>query len=333
MIQSAAPLAGDADGQTDVFAWTRDDGQLRLISTPEAGAPASGSTDAFLVAYSDFVFGAQAETFDGGRSVGGAGDGRVFFTTADSLTADDTDGDRFDVYAWSTDGSLELVSPPGDAQTDATYLESSPDGSRVFFTTDETLLPGDTDGGVDDIYLAILGGGSAPSKPVPTAAPAGPAAAAGALPQVPDTPVPASGTPKPVEPVDVDPPLDPVDEGDDDGDRAERAKLKARVGKRLGADGAKLVAKASAAGELRIRAVARLRRDGELRKVRVADVEEEIAAGERTRFDVALSDAAMERFEERGRLRVRFVLRLKPSGEQRAAKERVTVTLQSGQRR
>jgi hypothetical protein len=162
VLQSRAPLAGDSDGDTDIFAWTRDGG-LQLITTSPAAAVGDGN--ATLVASRNWEIGGTP--LNGGRSLGGPGDSRIFFTTAESLAAEDTDGGRRDVYAWSPGGAPTLVSPRGDAQHDALYFDNTDDGSRVFFHTTETVLPSDVDGGVLDVYAAVLGGGSAPSKPVP----------------------------------------------------------------------------------------------------------------------------------------------------------------------
>jgi hypothetical protein len=50
-------------------------------------------------------------------------------------------------------------------------VESSADGTKVYFNTTEGILPSDTDPNANDVYLAILGGGASPSKPPPDADP------------------------------------------------------------------------------------------------------------------------------------------------------------------
>ncbi len=170
VFMSRAPLAGSADNNSPkVFVWTRGGG-LKLISKPEADAPPSQPGEASIVPHN-----ASGEAVDplnelqplyGGRVVSDDGS-RVFFTTTQSLTAQDTDGGYRDVYMWTADGGLSLVTPPGSAPADLGYLDSSSDGSKVFFNTSETILPSDTDPGAVDVYEAILGGGSAPGKPAP----------------------------------------------------------------------------------------------------------------------------------------------------------------------
>lgn len=84
-----------------------------------------------------------------GTSANGAA---VFFTTADKLVPGDTDGGHVDVYERSA-GHTSLIStrnaPTDNGAFDAAYVGSTPDGSHVFFTTEERLVPGETDSSVD----------------------------------------------------------------------------------------------------------------------------------------------------------------------------------------
>jgi hypothetical protein len=82
-------------------------------------------------------------------------EGELYFDTADPLLAEDHNG-TLDVYQYH-DGRLTLISP-GDGPYDARFADATPDGSDVFFTTDEGILPGDTDRDVD-VYDARVGGG------------------------------------------------------------------------------------------------------------------------------------------------------------------------------
>jgi sugar lactone lactonase YvrE len=82
-------------------------------------------------------------------------DGRVFFSTGESLVAGDVNG-RQDVYVWR-DGVARLISD-GRAAADATFADASADGRDVFFTTSARLAGSDTDDEVD-LYDARQGGG------------------------------------------------------------------------------------------------------------------------------------------------------------------------------
>ncbi|HEX6689484.1 MAG TPA: hypothetical protein VF085_12610 [Solirubrobacterales bacterium] len=95
----------------------------------------------------------------GGISVDGS---HVFFETSAQVTGDDTDKAQ-DVYAWSG-GSVTRAStgPDGgnvEANANALFSGSSPDGSAVYFETGEQLDPvADTDAS-QDIYGRDLGAG------------------------------------------------------------------------------------------------------------------------------------------------------------------------------
>ncbi|MFA4927936.1 MAG: hypothetical protein WC558_05430 [Patulibacter sp.] len=170
VFMSKAPLAGTPDdGLSRVFSWSRDGG-LVAVAQPDADAPDSPPARSTIMPINlagglfemDPIKGARAASDDGSR---------VFFTTAQSLTAEDTDGGYDDVYAWTAGEGLRLVSPPGRAHHHAGYIDSSPDGTQVFFGTAEGVLASDTDPDAEDIYMATLGGGAPPTKPAPDADP------------------------------------------------------------------------------------------------------------------------------------------------------------------
>ena len=86
----------------------------------------------------------------------------LLFTSYTSFAAADRDGcprggnepGCYDAYEWSN-GAVRLVSTgpaDGNEPYDASVLASSPDLSRVLFTTSQSLVPADTDGGAPDIY-------------------------------------------------------------------------------------------------------------------------------------------------------------------------------------
>jgi len=83
--------------------------------------------------------------------------GEMFFDTSYPLVAEDHNATR-DVYRY-LDGQLTLISP-GNGPYVARFGDATPDGSDVFFTTDEALVPGDTDQSLD-VYDARVGGGFA----------------------------------------------------------------------------------------------------------------------------------------------------------------------------
>ncbi|WP_445151687.1 hypothetical protein [Baekduia sp. Peel2402] len=72
--------------------------------------------------------------------------GLMFFDTAARLVSADHNGSR-DVYSYQ-DGKLSLISP-GDGSFTARFADATPDGSDVFFTTDQPLVGQDTDESID----------------------------------------------------------------------------------------------------------------------------------------------------------------------------------------
>lgn len=93
--------------------------------------------------------------------------GHVFFSSSDQIVP----GDRnmaFDAYMY-VDGQPHLLSS-GRSSQDSVIADSSDDGSNVFFTTRDALVPEDDDGGSTDLYNARIGGGGFPVVP-PTPAP------------------------------------------------------------------------------------------------------------------------------------------------------------------
>jgi hypothetical protein len=121
--------AGDTDSSLDLY--ERSGSTTTLVSTGATGG--NGAFDAYFDGVSDDA-------------------SRVLFSTRESISALDTDS-RLDIYQRSA-GATTLISTGltgGNGAFDAYYDKASRDGTRVFFTTDESLLSGDTDT-VQDIY-------------------------------------------------------------------------------------------------------------------------------------------------------------------------------------
>jgi Tol biopolymer transport system component len=116
----------DTDARVDIYEWVG--GVISLVSTGP-----TGGNGAFDPTY---------------RGISADGT-HVFFTTDESLVPGDTDANR-DVYE-RAGGTTALVSigPSGNGTGSALYSGSSSDGTRVFFITNESLVPGDTDSDVD----------------------------------------------------------------------------------------------------------------------------------------------------------------------------------------
>ncbi len=91
-------------------------------------------------------------------------DGHVFFSTGDPLVDSDLNGAR-DVYEYdSASGEVRLLST-GRSPADSFFLDATPDGKEVFFSTRERLLGWDADNAAD-LYTAREGGGFVEPPPV-----------------------------------------------------------------------------------------------------------------------------------------------------------------------
>jgi hypothetical protein len=133
--------AADTDAKFDIYDRNTVASTTTLVSVGSPGG--NGAFDAF---------------FDG--SSGDAS--RVFFDTAESLVAADTDS-SFDVYE-RQGATLTLISKGPNAGNSAfhvTFVGATPDGTSVFMHSNEKLAFDDTDT-VQDVYRAGLFGGGYP---------------------------------------------------------------------------------------------------------------------------------------------------------------------------
>jgi hypothetical protein len=156
LFSTSADLLPEQDGNSvaDVYRWEND--TLSLLTPRVPGAP---ETDAHLggrFSFVPFVFG-PAMTVDASR---------VYFTSRTPFSPQDTDGERVDVYEWTSSG-IDLITPPGNAPFDHVYAGNSDDGQDVFFGSQQSIVGWDGDGGAADIYDARVGGGFPEPAPAP----------------------------------------------------------------------------------------------------------------------------------------------------------------------
>jgi hypothetical protein len=161
---TAKLVPGDTDnGFSDVYERFDDTAPgIETYVTREISTGPTGGNDA------------HAASFDGVSSDGE----RVFFSTAESLVAEDKDHST-DVYMRTGSGTTSLVSQGssacapvcGNGAAPATYVGSTPSGSKVFFVSTESLAEGDG-GETADVYVRDLGAAPATtalvSRPDPT---------------------------------------------------------------------------------------------------------------------------------------------------------------------
>lgn len=155
----ADPEECSANACRELFLFDAQSGQLSCMSCSMAGAPPDGETKL------------PGPTSFSGKSIGRPAyyarqvfdDGRVLFTTPNSLAPADVNGAP-DVYQY-IDGELKLISS-GAAVGASVFLDASPSGSNIFFTTPESLVASDADHALS-IYDARVEGGF-PEAPAPS---------------------------------------------------------------------------------------------------------------------------------------------------------------------
>lgn len=210
---SSAPLTGydntdavSGIADSEVFLYDAGTGKLVCAScNPSGGRPVGRENGgkktilyngpdwmaAWLVGHETNLYASRELAADGSR---------LFFTSGDALVARDTNG-RADVYQWEAPGTggckgipqdkgcVDLISSGQSAQ-DSEFLDASPSGDDVFFTTLSSLLPQDY--GLVDVYDARVQGGY---PPLPAAGAECEGEACQSPPPAPAHPTPATSVP------------------------------------------------------------------------------------------------------------------------------------------
>lgn len=152
-------LPADTDTQVDIYAWTRANSRLRLVTDgPDAGAFVGMATDGSHILYDLgpglYDWTPTGTTFIGtGRLIDLSDDGRtVYFDTRESLDPTDLDG-AIDGYVHGPAGYRVLTNP---TPTDAGLVAVKADGTTWVFQTADALVPEDVDS-LYDLYLVDAG--------------------------------------------------------------------------------------------------------------------------------------------------------------------------------
>jgi hypothetical protein len=164
----------NSNGQEELYRYDSAAGSLTCVSCNPSGASATGSAFFTSLGFTSLT----APDIRSQRPMSDDGS-RVFFDTPDRLLPADTNS-RLDVYEWEADGAgschssaqdggcLYLISSGKDT-TDSIFVDSSSDGSNVFFGTHAQLAPTDTDNR-GDLYDARVYGGFPAPPPAPSCA-------------------------------------------------------------------------------------------------------------------------------------------------------------------
>jgi hypothetical protein len=156
---STADLTGfDSRGFEELYRYDAADGSIVCVSCDPGGAPPSESalfTRSFN--YHDAAVVTPRPISEDGSY--------VFFDTASTLVPQASRG-VIHVYEWH-DGTISLIDSPSDP-VGSFFLDSSADGSNVFFGTHAQLVPQDTDLSGDVYDARIDGGFEQPAPPACT---------------------------------------------------------------------------------------------------------------------------------------------------------------------
>lgn len=176
---SVAPLTGfDNEGEEELFRYDADSEVLECVTCEADALPAHGEVS--------FQPHAAVVKPVNHLPQNVSDSGQVFFQTTRGLVLRDSNGQR-DVYEY--DGQLHLISK-GSGDGASGFLDATPSGSDVFFTTRDRLVGWDLDGAVD-AYDARVGGGFPEPSFVP---PPCEGEACLAAPQVPNDATPGSSS-------------------------------------------------------------------------------------------------------------------------------------------
>jgi hypothetical protein len=175
-LSSARLTSFDNEGKQEIYLYDALGGSIECASCSSDALPAAGYLQFDDESSLPPVNHLLKNTSDGGQ---------VFFETSRGLVPRDSNG-KIDVYEYE-DGQLHLISP-GTGGDDSHFLDATPSGSDVFFTTRDRLVGWDDDKNVD-AYDARVNGGLPEPPPQP---PACEGDACQPPPMVPSDPSPAS---------------------------------------------------------------------------------------------------------------------------------------------
>ncbi len=158
LFASSGDVTGyDPDGRRELYRYDADspmsegepgvqDNPVCVSCNPNGATPLVGSEFARSSVHLDDPAGGSPRGISE-EAKNGSGEGRndgsyVFFDSAESLVPQATNG-KIDVYEWH-EGTISLVGS-GQDSTNSFFLDSSENGSNVFFGTHAQLVPQDTD--------------------------------------------------------------------------------------------------------------------------------------------------------------------------------------------
>ncbi len=158
---AAKLLPGNTDTGVELYRYDANAGTLTLISENQGGS-GNGTANVTFATNEG-----PAALQPGGMRWMSEDGSRIVFVTSEPLVPEDLNTTP-DIYEWHA-GHLGLLSSGAANAKGMTYGGISANGSSVFFSTDETLVPEDHSNGDPELYDARLDGGflAAPTPPPP----------------------------------------------------------------------------------------------------------------------------------------------------------------------
>jgi hypothetical protein len=150
----------DNSGHLELYLYDADTGNIACPSCRTDGGAAVGDVGVGLDVVGETLWARYKP-----RAV--LDDGTVFFDTPDPLVGSDVNGTR-DVYS-VRGGHVTLISR-GELPTASQFRDATPDGSNVFFVTNDQLVGQDVDT-IPDMYDSRVAGGLPGQSPKPGPAP------------------------------------------------------------------------------------------------------------------------------------------------------------------
>jgi hypothetical protein len=149
----------DTDESQDVYLYDLNQDSVTRISQGASGGNGPFEANLNAIQFPELEPGDHRTAY----AIDAAGD-REFFATPEALLPEDVN-EKPDIYEWHG-GQLSLVTP-GEEEAEVKFAGASRDGMTVAFSTTQTLVPDDQDGGEADLYAARIGGGFPPVEPPP----------------------------------------------------------------------------------------------------------------------------------------------------------------------
>lgn len=155
---------GATTGSPGLYRWTPEGG-AEMIGLDKNGDKAEVDLAGSDKALQPFDGAAHFANKPQGRGI--SSDGSRIYLTTDAQMVEEDVNEVLDVYVWTEEDGMQLISTGHSDAEDSVYLDNSEDGKTVFFGSFERILPELDTNSARDVYAARAGGGfkHEPTKP------------------------------------------------------------------------------------------------------------------------------------------------------------------------